>query len=122
MKKLLMMSVVTLAFSVAPALAEPHGGPRDGSGDGKGGAMFQKHDTNGDGFVSQEEFLDHAKQRFDDMDGDGDGKISKEEAQAHHAEMKEKWKEKREERMEKREERMEKRMEKREGAPETSDE
>lgn len=114
MKKLLTLTAAVLAFSAAPALADNHG--KDAKGP-KGG-MFEQHDTNGDGVVSQDEFLDHAKARFGEMDTDGDGKISREEAQAHRTEMKEKWKERREERMEKREERKEMRK----GAPAASGE
>ena len=88
MKKLLALSAVALAFSAAPALADHHGG--EGRMGGKGD-MFAKHDTDGNGVVTEAEFLEHAKERFSKMDTDGNGEVTKDEAEA----MKEKWKEKR---------------------------
>ncbi len=84
MKKLLTLGAFALAFSATPALADHHGGEHKGD-------MFAKHDTNGDGVVSEAEFLEHAKERFSKMDTDGNGEVSKEETEA----MKAKWKEKR---------------------------
>lgn len=107
MKRVMILSATILAFSAVPALAESgeHQGPK--------GGMFTKHDTNGDGVISEDEFLDHAKERFGNIDADGDGTVSKEEAKAGHekkrAEMKERMKERREARQEKREERQENR-------------
>ncbi len=69
----------------------------DGHGDkGKGGKMFEKHDTNGDGVISKSEFLAHAEERFAKMDVDGNGEISKEEAKAHRKDKMKKWKERKE--------------------------
>ncbi len=96
MKKLFLLSAAALAISATPALADNHGD--------KSGKMFEKHDTNGDGVVSEAEFLDHAKQRFAEMDTDGNGEISQEEAKAQKEARKEKMKEKREKWKEKREE------------------
>ena len=93
MKKILMLSIAALSLGfAAPALADHH--------EGKG---FEKHDTNGDGVVTEAEFLEHAKARFAKMDTDGNGEISAEEAKENRAEMKEKMKEKREKWKEKRE-------------------
>ena len=92
MKKLLMLSALVLTVGAAPALA----GDYEGKGDHKG-KMFEKHDTNGDGVISKEEFLDHATNRFSEMDANDDGEVSKEEAKAAHDKMREqmkKWKEK----------------------------
>lgn len=92
MKKLLMLSAAVLAFQAAPALAE--------RGESHKGKMFESKDTNGDGTISESEFLAHAKEKFSKMDKDGDGSISKEEAKENwegkRAEMKEKRKEWRE--------------------------
>lgn len=96
MRKLLVLSVAALAIVATPVLADSHGGK------GAKGKMFEKHDTNGDGAISKEEFLDHAEERFSKMDTNGDGSVSKEEAKAGHdkkrAEMKERIKERKEKR------------------------
>lgn len=109
MKKILLLTAAGLIFQVTPVLAQPYG---DGSGmggrDGKSSKMFEKHDADGDGVISESEFLEHAKVKFDERDTDGNGSISKDEARAAHEakrkkrqEMKEKWKEKRQERLDK---------------------
>ncbi len=94
MKKLLMLSAVVLAVGATPVLAEGHGD--------KGGKIFEKHDTNGDGSISKDEFLTHATERFEKMDADGNGEVSKEEAKSAHkakrAAMKDKMKERKAER------------------------
>lgn len=86
-KKLILMSALLVAFGSGHALADHHGG--------KKAAMFEKHDTNGDGTISKDEFLNHAQERFSTIDADGSGDVSKEEAKAHHKAKREKWKEKR---------------------------
>lgn len=108
MKKLLLLTAVGLVMQAAPVFAE----------EGVGGNAvpphkkehMKKHDTNGDGVISKDEFLSFAEERFGKMDTNGDGTITKDEAQAAHKgkkekmeEMREKFKEKRQERMEKRE-------------------
>lgn len=97
MKKLMAFTALALAVSTAPALAEQHG-----EGGHKGG-MFEKHDTDGDGVISKDEFLSHAEERFSTMDADGNGEVSKDESKAARQSMKEKMKERREKRQEKRE-------------------
>ncbi|NCT40556.1 MAG: hypothetical protein GW778_02705 [Alphaproteobacteria bacterium] len=100
MKKILMLSVFAMAFGAMPALADHHGDKGD-RGD-RGAKMFEKHDTNGDGAISKDEFISHATDRFSEMDTDGDNKITKEEAKAAHekrrAEMKERFQERKEKR------------------------
>ena len=99
MKKMLLLSVAALTFgAAAPAFADHHD---------KAGKMFEKHDLNGDGVVTQEEFLEHAKKKFSEMDRDSNGEISQEEAKAQRDTMKEKMKEKREKWKEKYKEKME---------------
>lgn len=105
MKKILLLVAAGLIFQVTPVLAQPQG---DGVvGPDKRGKMFEKHDTNGDGMVSEAEFLEHAKKKFAEKDINGDGSLSQDEAKAAHAEkrkkreaLKEKWKEKIEKRKE----------------------
>ncbi|HPF78407.1 MAG TPA: EF-hand domain-containing protein [Alphaproteobacteria bacterium] len=105
MKKLLLLTAAGLVLQATPVLAQPHeGGPGDGPrGPGK---MFEKHDANGDGVISEAEFLASAKEKFAEMDKDGNGSISQEEVKASHEErrekmkeMRDKWKEKRGDRM-----------------------
>lgn len=91
MKKLMMLSAAILAMQAIPALAAD-GAPKEH----RGAKMFEKQDTNGDGIVTEEEFLARAKEHFTLMDGNKDGKITKEEAEAAHAKMREKFKEHRE--------------------------
>lgn len=100
MKKLITLSICAFALGFSmPALAEDGGEAK-----GKGGP-FVKHDTNGDGVISQSEFLKHAEERFSKMDSDGDGSVSREEAKAAHKAKREKMKDMREKRKEKRESR-----------------
>jgi hypothetical protein len=40
---------------------------------------FQEVDTQGNGYITKDEFLDHAERKFDAMDGNHDGKLSKQE-------------------------------------------
>ncbi len=86
--KFLFAGLMTVALLSAPVVfADHHGGGK------KGGKMFEKHDTNGDGVISKSEFLAHAEERFAKMDKDGNDEVTKEEAEAHRKEMKDKWKE-----------------------------
>ena len=93
MKKLLALGACALAFTATPALAGHHEGC-------KKGGMFEKHDTDGDGFVSKDEFLKHSEDKFSRIDENGDGKISKEEGMAAHEKMRKKMKEHKEKRKE----------------------
>ena len=65
---------VLVAGVAAPSLAK----------DGKGGKHFAKMDTDGNGTISQAEFLERAKKRFAKMDADGNGELTKEELKAAH--------------------------------------
>ena len=78
MKKLLLLGAAVLVFQATPVLADNHKG---GHGN-KGAKMFEKHDTNGDGAISEAEFLEHAKAKFSERDTNGDGSITMEEAKA----------------------------------------
>lgn len=100
MKKLLLLAAAGLILQATPAFADDH----KGRGDGPRENMFEKHDANGDGMVSEAEFMAHAKAKFVEKDTNKDGSISKDEAQAAKEKMKGKWKEKREDRKEKRSE------------------
>lgn len=88
MKKILMLGAAVLMMQAVPALAES--APADGPHKGR---MFEKHDTNADGVITEEEFLVKAKERFAMMDADSDGKITMEEGKAAHEKMRAKMKE-----------------------------
>lgn len=77
-KKFAGLLAIALILQAAPVLAQ-----EDGHEGGHKGKMFEKHDTNGDGVISKDEFLSHSESRFQEMDVNGDGSISKEEGQAH---------------------------------------
>jgi polyhydroxyalkanoate synthesis regulator phasin len=103
MKKILLMAAaVGFIAQATPVFAEHH----EGHGN-KGDEMFAKHDTNGDGKISEAEFLAHMKSKFAEKDTNKDGSISKDEAKAAHEAKREEMKAKRGEWKEKRKERME---------------
>lgn len=81
MKKLLLASAAfgLLSFA-APAFADSHGGK---------GKKFEQMDTNGDGSVSESEFLANAKAKFQKLDSDGDGLLTKAEGKKHREAIKE---------------------------------
>lgn len=89
-------AIAALASSASLADKKPPRGPdRD---------MFERVDSDGDGFISGTE---HAagvaimtakmNQRFADMDADNDGRVSKQEAKDHHRAMRDKRREQRDE-------------------------
>lgn len=59
-------------------------------------------DTDGDGVVSQSEFMAAHEKRFSEIDADGNGELSRDEMKAHRADRRGKMKERRENRQEKR--------------------
>ena len=63
---------VLMTGVAAPSLAKQN----------KGGKHFAKMDTDGNGTVSEAEFLNRAKKRFAKIDADGNGEITKEELKA----------------------------------------
>ena len=48
----------------------------------KGGKQFAKLDIDGNGIVSEAEFLEHSKKRFTKLDANGDGGVTQEEMKA----------------------------------------
>lgn len=89
MKKhvLYVCTAVLLTAGAAPLLASSH----------EKGKHFEKMDTNGDGVVDKQEFMQKFEDKFGMMDGDKDGKVTRDEMKAHHDAMKEKRREMREE-------------------------
>lgn len=88
-KSALVFGAVALCSSLA--LAQPmgrsggNGDSRPAGGPGGGGstAFHGPQDTDGDGLISQEEFLVPAQERFQKQDTDGDGVITFDEISAH---------------------------------------
>lgn len=95
MNKLLLLAAFGLAFQAIPASAGHHEG-----GEHKG-KMFEKHDTDGNGEISEAEFMAHAKAKFAKKDKNGDGVISREEAKEAKKDMRHKMKDKHKEMKEK---------------------
>jgi len=93
------ITIMAFMFQAAPALAEhPEGGDHKGK---RHIEKMKKSDTNGDGTISEAEFLAKAKEKFAEKDTNGDGQISQEEARAAHEAKRAKMKEKRQEKREK---------------------
>lgn len=91
MKKWVILPAVALALFSAPVWADDHGGkgPR---GEGKHhGKMLQEADSNGDGAVSKQEFLDAHARKFDEMDANGDGSLTEEDMKARREAKKDEW-------------------------------
>ena len=90
MKKLLLASIAVLAVASMPAMADHHGEGKMKGMDGhmKMGKMhekmFGKHDANGDGVVTKEEFMTTAEERFKAMDADGNGEVTMDESKAYY--------------------------------------
>lgn len=57
------------------------------SGQGRGAKMFDRHDTNSDGKITQEEFMAGCANRFTMMDLDGSGDVTQEEAREAYEQM-----------------------------------
>ena len=92
MKKILMLSAAVLVFQALPAMAQEG---QAGKGD-RAEKMFSKQDLNGDGVLTEEEFLSKAREHFAMMDADKNGQVTREESQAAFEKMKAKWKERKE--------------------------
>lgn len=108
MKKLLILTAAFMVLQSLPVFAEDGDKPM---GDHKRMEREIKGDTNGDGMISESEFLAKSKTRFSEIDSNGDGNIDREEAKKAHekrrgamkekrAKMKERFKERRENRAE----------------------
>lgn len=89
MNKFLILIAAGLILQATPVFADNHKG-----GEGK---RFENHDLNGDGSISQDEFVEHAKKSFAKRDTNGDGMISKDEAKMAKDKKKSEMKEKRKE-------------------------
>lgn len=96
-KKLSLLAAAAMLVSAAPAFADHHGGGDKGQMKEK---MFEKHDANGDGVISKQEFLSHAEEKFTKMDIDENGEVTQEESKEAWGKMKEKYGKMREKRKE----------------------
>ena len=75
MKKILLASTVALMLSASPALAG------DYEKDGVKGEMkaIKKMDSNNDGKLSKEEFMESSREEFQSADTDSDGTLDRQE-------------------------------------------
>ena len=87
-KFFLTAAIAALLMTTTPAFAEDHE-----SGEGHRGKMLEKIDTDGNGEISKDEFIDAHTKHFEEADTDGSGSLSRDEMKA----MLEKRKEKRSE-------------------------
>ena len=95
--------VLVMALAGGAALSVSAGSHEDGEGGHHGKfmrKMLDRMDADGDGLVSEAEFVGAHRERFAKMDADGDGQLSHEEMAAHHSAKREQRREKREMRRE----------------------
>ena len=94
MRKVLMFSVLAVLFIGGATFASADCGACDKKADSKSRycKMFDKKDTNSDGFISKAEFVAHAEKKFAKMDSDGNGSLTKKEVKNYWAAKKEKYK------------------------------
>lgn len=75
-RRISMMSVAAAALVALPALANMQ---HDDEVKAWTDSYFQAVDTEGNGYITKDEFMNHAEKRFTEMDADNDGNLSKEE-------------------------------------------
>lgn len=80
-KRIIAFLVATIALSTASSALANHE---------HGKEMWDKCDTNKDGFISRDEFMKSKDEHFKKADKNGDGKLSEEEHKEMMKEMKEK--------------------------------
>jgi len=76
-----------IAALLATGVATMYTAEAGNKGAQRGAKMFDRVDTNGDGKITQDEFMARSAERFDMMDQDGNGEVTKEEAQKAYKEM-----------------------------------
>ena len=76
--KTIAAGLIVATMTATPLLAQQGPG---------GQGHFQEMDTDGDGQISQEEWVSHQTERFTEIDVDGDGFASEEEMETHHKSM-----------------------------------
>lgn len=99
MKKVgLFLVAAAMVSGLVVAMDHSDDGARHGGRHGKFmGKMLERMDTDGDGAVSEAEFVEAHRERFARMDGNGDGQLERDEVRAHHKAMREQWRERRQE-------------------------
>jgi len=79
-------SLMAVMITATPLLAQQ--GPGGSGGRGPGGkGPFTRIDTDGDGQISEHEWIVHQSERFTEIDTDGDGYVSEDEMETHHRTM-----------------------------------
>ncbi len=68
------ITLIVCAFSISHVYAGHHGG-------GKG--KMEMMDTDGDGSISKDEFMNHKEQRFNEKDTNADGVLTEDEMKKH---------------------------------------
>ncbi len=76
--KAIATSLIVVTMTATPLLAQQGPG---------GQGNFLEMDTDGDGQISEQEWLAHQSERFAEIDTDGDGYASEKEMEAHHKSM-----------------------------------
>ncbi len=99
--KLSNLAIVAIATSLAAGsvfaadtgnvATTPPAGVHGGPGGGEHGDHFKKADTNGDGFVSKDEWRAQGDKMFAEIDANHDGKISMDEMKAHREAKRAEW-------------------------------
>ena len=79
-RKTLITTAIVGALSLGLLAAAPGFAKGPGYGGGRGAMMFERHDADGDGRITQDEFRAGHDERFEMMDADGDGAITQDEA------------------------------------------
>jgi Ca2+-binding EF-hand superfamily protein len=80
------LTAVSLLLVTSPAFADNHGDKRGH----KMEEVMDKIDKNGDGIVTEQEFIEVHKEQFDTLDENGDGEVTEDELKSAHKRMKEK--------------------------------
>jgi Ca2+-binding EF-hand superfamily protein len=84
--KWIALTAMSLMLVSNPVLADNHGDKRGH----KMEEVMEKVDVNGDGIITEEEFIEVHKEQFDTLDENGDGKVTEDELKTARKRMKEK--------------------------------
>ena len=92
MKKILTLTAILLTANFALANEGTPPPPHEGKGPHhRGGHMFKKIDTDGNGVITKAEHDAFSNKKFDEIDANKDGQVTKEEGKAFREQMRKKW-------------------------------